>query len=399
MRLVGSLIACVVCIASAGRAMGQATAASARIETSALRLIDPDPYQLTAVLEPIRRLKIVAPMDGMIRSVDARLGESIRQSQDLVQFDPTEANARLRIATAELKEKQAVPEGIAPAASRGAQVEAAEARVEIAKAEFDRCFVRAPFTARVVDVAVYPGQYVLKGTILVELADTSSLNVVVPVDRRNIAVGSAITIPVEEQEFPGKVQAILPLPDALSVLRELATPFAAATVILPNPKGQLDAGLRARPVGVPLTPIANVPKRSVRADDLRGASSSMVQVIRNEYVTNIPVQVLGGLGPDRVQVSGLFRPGDVLVVGSSVPLVPGTLVRFHEGAAARGIETTSPDPAHGGLEAGITPPGGGMPATAGRGNAYSPAGTRRPGSVYTRPGTSQPQQGGGRPPF
>ena len=187
-------------------------------------------------------MKLVAPFDGLIRSVDARLGVTVRESQDLVQFDPTEANARLRIAAAELKEKQA---GAQQASSAGgqAQIEAAEARVELARALVDRCSVRAPFAGRVVDVPVCPGQYVLKGTTLVELADTSSLRAIMPVDRRSVAVGSTLTVPVEEQEVPGKVQAILPLPESFAVLRELATPFAAASVVFPNTKGQLDAGL------------------------------------------------------------------------------------------------------------------------------------------------------------
>lgn len=388
MRLVGSLIACSLCLAHGARATGQTTAASARIETSALRLIDPDPYQVTAVLEPIRRVRIVAPMDGLVRSVEARLGASVDASADLVRFDPTEANARLRAATAELKEKQAM-------AQRGGehQVEAAQARVDLARAQVERCSVLAPFPGRVFEVSVYPGQFVLKGTPIIELVDTSSLRAVLPVDRRNVAIGSSINVPVEEQEVSGKVLAILPLPESYSVLRELATPFAAASVVLPNPKGQLDAGLRARPAGLPFTPIANVPRRAVRPDELRGPSSSMVQVIRNEYVTNIPVHVLGGLGPDRAQVSGVFRPNDALIVGSSVPLAPGTLVRFSEGAAARGVEVTSPDPAHGGVDAGIVPPGGRMPASTGRS-------TRRPGTVGSRPGYPPSQaQGGNSAPF
>jgi multidrug efflux pump subunit AcrA (membrane-fusion protein) len=336
-------------------------------------------------------------MDGLVRGVEARLGGSVRESEGLVQFESAEANARFRIATAELREKES---HIDASSARAAQLEAAQARVEMAKAQLDRCSVRAPFTARVVDVGVYPGQFVLKGTPLVELIDTSSLRAVLPVDRRNVAVGSSITVPVEEQEVAGKVLAILPLPDAYSILRELAPPFAAASVVLPNPKGQLDAGLRARPAGLPFAPIANVPKRAVRPDDLRGPASSMVQVIRNEYVANVPVQVLGSLGPERSQVSGLFRPGDSLIVGSSVSLVPGTLVRFHNGAAARGIEGTSPNPAHGGLEAGITPPAGGMPASAGRGGTangggYSPAAGRRGGTSASRPPGYPPAQSQG----
>ena len=213
-----------------------------------------------------------------------------------------------------------------------------------------------------------------------------------PVDRRSVSVGSTIAVPVEEQEVSGKVQAILPLPEPFLVLRELATPFAAASVVFSNTRGELDAGLRPRPAGVPTTAIANIPRRAVRADDVRAPPSSMVQVIRNEYVTNVSVHVLGGLGPDRVQVSGQFRTSDALIVGSSVSLIPGTLVRFNEGAAARGIEATSPNPAHGGFEAGITPPGGGMPATSGRGN-------RRTGSVIRPANPPAQSQTGGATPF
>jgi multidrug efflux pump subunit AcrA (membrane-fusion protein) len=398
MRLGGFSSAILLCLAWGTQVVGQTGSSSARVETAPLRLIDPDPYQVTSYLEPVRRVKIVAPIDGMIRSLNAQLGGTVRESDDLVQFDPTEANARLRMAEAEVKEKQALKRNGGQPDIYAAQVEAAEARVELARAQLNRCAIRAPFSARVVEVAVSPAQYVLKGTTIVELVDTSSLRAILPVDRRSVAVGSTITVPVEEQEVTGKVQAILPLPDGFLVLRELATPFAGASVILPNTKGQLDAGLRARPAGVPLTPIANVAKRALRSDDVRGPSSSMVQVIRNEYVTNVPVHVLGGLGPDRIQVSGLFRNGDVLVVGSSVPLIPGTLVRFHDSAASRGIEPTSPNPAHGGAEAGITPPGGNVSTANGRGtNTYSGAG-RRPATPPSRPGNSQ-AQAGNAPPF
>jgi hypothetical protein len=135
MRLGGLSLAFCLWIASVGQTMGQSATASARIETSTLRLIDPDPYQVTVVLEPIRRVRIVAPMDGLLRSVEARLGASVRESQDLLQFDPTEANARLRMASAEVKEKQALLQKAGQPEIYGAQVEAAEARVELARAQ------------------------------------------------------------------------------------------------------------------------------------------------------------------------------------------------------------------------------------------------------------------------
>jgi multidrug efflux pump subunit AcrA (membrane-fusion protein) len=247
-----------------------------------------------------------------------------------------------------------------------AQLEAAQARAELAQLELARCTIRAPFAGRVLALPAYVGQYVLKGTPIAEVADTTSLRATIPVDRRIANLGSSVTVPVEEREATGKVQAMLPLPESCAKLHELATPFAAAIVFFANSRGDLEPGLRVRPAGVPTAPIATVPKRAVHSGAVRGAGGSMLQVIRNEYVTNVSVQILGNVGPERVQVSGLLRQQDALILGSSVPLIPGTLVRFGTPTAGRGIEGTSPNPAVGGVEAGISPPAGSSTGTPGR---------------------------------
>jgi multidrug efflux pump subunit AcrA (membrane-fusion protein) len=390
MRLAGLSFAFSLCLIGGTRAWGQTTGATARVETVPLRLTQPDPYQVMAVLEPMRRLTIIAPVDGVIRTLDARLGGSIRESQELAQLDRNEANARLQVATAEVKEKQALlKEHKTNADVAQAQLEAAQARATLAQLALDRCTIRAPFPGRVLDIHVCAGEFVLKGSPLMDVADTTSLRTVLPVDRRGVTVGATLTVPVEEQEASCKVQAMLPLPESYAVLRELATPFTAAAVVFANSKGELEPGLRARPAGVPTTPIANVPKRAVRSDDVRGTAASMIQVIRNEYVTNVPVHVLGALGPDRIQVAGLLRPTDALIVGSSVPLMPGTLVRFAEGAGGRGVEGTSPNPAHGGAEAGITYPGAGR-STGSRRNAGVPRSTNPQVQSQSGGGTTTP---------
>ncbi len=123
----------------------------------------------------------------------------------------------------------------------------------------------------------------------------------------------------------------------------------------------------------------------------------MIQVLRNEYVTNVPVHVLGNLGPDRIQVSGLLRDSDALIVASSVPLMPGTLVRFAEGTGARGVEGTSPDPSHGGAAAGLTYPGAGgnapiptRSATGSRRFGPAPRSTNPPAQTGSGSGTTTP---------
>ena len=65
-------------------------------------------------------------------------------------------------------------------------------------------------------------------------------------------------------------------------------------------------------------------------------------MIRNEYVTNVPVHVLGKVGPDRLQVSGAFRARDGLIASSSTPLLAGTLIRFGEGAPASKARPPTP---------------------------------------------------------
>ena len=84
----------------------------------------------------------------------------------------------------------------------------------------------------------------------------------------------------------------------------------------------------------------------------------MVQVIRNEYVTNVPVRVLGDTGPERMQITGLFAASDSLIVSSSVPLLPGTWSALAKGHDSRGVEGVAPNPAIGGAEAGISAPAG-----------------------------------------
>ena len=232
----------------------------------------PERYHVAEVLEPIRKVTLVAAGDGLIRSIEGRLGEVVRETQEIAQIDRTEAAAKLKMATAELHEKQALLKSNKNSPDvYQAQVEAAEARVELAQIELDRCTLRAPFPGRLVAMNVCTGQYVLKGTAIAELADVSSLKVMQPLDRRSVNPSSAVTVQVEGRDVAAKVQAILPLPESLRVLRELATPFGAATLIVPNTKGDLEPGLRVQSPNLPSNPIATVPKRAVKPESRAGA--------------------------------------------------------------------------------------------------------------------------------
>ena len=348
------------------------------------RADDAGTLRVTELLEPIRRVTLIAPTDGFVRRIEFRLGAAVREAQEIAQLDRNEASARVKVASAELKEKEAQLKASGATSPNTeifrSQLDAARARVELAEIALDRCTLRAPFAGQIVALPVCAGQYVTKGTTIAELADISALKTLLPVDRRGASSGAAVTVQVEGQDVAGKVHAILPLPPTFAALRELATPFAAAWVVVPNSKGELEPGLRVSTTTVPVNPIATVTKRAIKPGSSRDSDGTMVQVIRNEYVTNIPVRVLGDTGPDRTQISGLFRRTDALIVSSSVSLLPGTLIRFGEGAATHGIEGTAPNPSLGGVEAGITAPEGarGRGPASGRTQRGSAAAPARP---------------------
>jgi multidrug efflux pump subunit AcrA (membrane-fusion protein) len=388
MMVPGVLRALGICLVGTTLSWAQTLPTSATIESIPLELTMPENYHVTSVLEPVRRVSLVAPSDGIVRGLDTPLGAAVRALQEIAQLDRAEASAKLKMAQAEVKEKQALLRSNKNYEEiYKAQLEAAEAKAELAQLELDRLTLRAPFAGRIVRVAVSSGQFVLKGTVIAELADVTSLKSLVPVDRRTVSEGSEAKVFVEEQERTAKIQSIMPLPESYATLRDLAAPFASAWVLVSNAKGDLAAGLRVRSATLPVTPLATVPKDSVKpVEGSTGSGGSIVQVLRNEYVTNVPVDVLGKVGPERVQVTGSLRSTDSLIVSSSVPLLAGTLVRFSQGAGG-GIEGTTPNPAKQGAEAGITPPAG-----AGTNRPRAPSSTTNPKRPVRRSPAPAPGQ-------
>jgi multidrug efflux pump subunit AcrA (membrane-fusion protein) len=347
-----------------------ATLTSARVETAPLELIEPDRFRIPTVFQPARRVTVVATDDGLVTGITAKVGERVRERQDLVQLDRTEAAARLKIAKAELKERQAAAKATPDSGQQAiaaARVEAAEARVELAQLALDRCTLKAPFAGLVLSFPVSAGQFVTKGTTVAELADVSDLRALVPVDRTRVREGQALQLSTEGRNVAGKVAALLPLPESFAPLRELATPWSAALVVVDNPTtAGVEPGQRVRNPFLPPTPIATVPGRAIQTEPAAAKAKDApatyyVQVVRNEHVANVPVSVLGEVGPERMQVAGAFRSTDMAIVESSVQLAAGSFIRFG-GAQGTQIQAMPPNPDASGTLAEVAPPSGGSPA-------------------------------------
>ncbi len=318
---------------AAGKAAGSPSPTlQATVETAQIDLIYPDRYAVPVVLEPSRRVILMAPMDGIIQDVPIPVGSAVRDRAEIAKLDRSEAMVKLRIAEANVKEAEAeaAPTKSAVALAR---VEAARARADLAKLELERCTLRAPFAGKLMAAPVSPGQYVAKGINIAEVADVSTLKVLVPVDRTTVNPGNDLELIVEGKPVAGKVQSLVPLPETYAALRELAVPWAAAWTIIPNPNGALEPGQRARGPFTPTAPITAVANRAVKESESGGA---MVQIARYGNILDLPVKVLGDAGFERTQVSGAFLPSDAVIVESSVPLIAGTVIRFSGEAAVSG---------------------------------------------------------------
>lgn len=393
-------------------AWGQALPSSAKVDTAPLDLTDPGRYQVPAVLEPIRQVKLLAIADGIVRTQEAKAGAAVREGQEVAQLDRGEAAARLKIAQAEAKEAKAEADAAAKAVVAEtakvvaqARLEAAQARAELAQIAYDRCSLRSPFAGKVMVSHASDGQYVPKGGVIAELADVSSLKALVPVPRAGATVGAPVTVSVEGEPVAGKIQALLPLPERQDALRELAAPYTAAWVVVSNTTGTLEPGMRAYGPDLPVAPLADIPAHALKGEEKTKSAKAaeppaggVVQVIRNEYVTDIKVRVIGKVGPDKLQVSGSFRPTDALIVSSTVPLLPGTLIRFNGSGPSGGIEGTNPNPSQAGMAADVTPPRNGVapigaPGSAipkGRVTPRAPTSGSTPTKAATKPGGNVP---------
>jgi len=371
---------------------GNPNQVAAKVERAPLYLTAPDRYRVPLVLEPLRKVSLMTPADAVLRTIAVPVGASVREGQELARLDSNGPLARLRIAMASVKEMQAELQAakqgpVAPSAAIvEARLDAAKARAELAQMEVDSCVLRAPFNGRVMAVGVSPGQYLAKGAAILEIDDITSVRVLLPVDRTTVAVGGSVNFTVEGAGVTGRAQAVLPLPEGQATLRELVAPLAAAWVVVPNPSGTLEPGQRAQSPFLPNAPIAGVPSYSIGRD---GENNPIVQVVRAERVTDVPVRVLGALGPDRSQVSGPFRTSDVLIQTSSVPLRAGTFIRFSDAQAPRGVEGQPPPADQVGESAEVALPGGVAPIGAGG----------RPRPAPAAPGSPRPSPGGTAVPF
>jgi multidrug efflux pump subunit AcrA (membrane-fusion protein) len=302
------------------------------IERAPLVLRPAEKFQIPLHLEAAKSIDLAARRDGAVASVLVKLGDKVQVQAEAVRLDTQERQLELKRAQAAhkaaLAEQTKSPPNDEGAAAR---VDVAKADLELAQLRLEQCNVHTPISGTVVKIHVVDGEFVTAGQPLVTIIDSTQLRAEVPIDAKAISVGNSVPLKVEDESVNGTVLAIIPLSDRFEPLRDLFLSVASGIVIVDNGGGKLRAGQTVYSSLIPRVPVAEAPSAALSNT---GDGSRKVQVIRDGFVRDVKVELLGQVGDDHVFVSGRFGPTDELVLKSSEPLLDGARVVAQNQTAA-----------------------------------------------------------------
>jgi RND family efflux transporter MFP subunit len=190
-----------------------------------------DTFDLPAVIEPNRIVRVSAEVAGRIERIPLKKGNLvhagnllIRLNEDLLlpEYEGAEAQFKRdqieyeRVANL-VKEKVSTPRDFDNATS---QLAISKARLAEVRARLERTRILAPSAGMLNNLLVEEGEYVQAGTLLAELVDTDTVKVVVEVPERDLshfAVGQNAQVFVnakdQEKSLTGTITFISKLAD------------------------------------------------------------------------------------------------------------------------------------------------------------------------------------------
>jgi len=186
-------------------------------------------------------------MTARVRKVHVKVGDRVKAGQTLVSFDCADLQARIRSASARLKQHRLILDAnreleVEQAVTKldlmmaEAKVEEGEADVQSAEAQLARCRTKAPYSSIITDVKIAVNESVQIGDSLVDLMDDRSLDMVVHIPsswiKRNL-VGKRFDVMIDEtgETYAAEVKRVTPKIDATS-----GTVEVTAKVIGKNPE-------------------------------------------------------------------------------------------------------------------------------------------------------------------
>jgi multidrug efflux pump subunit AcrA (membrane-fusion protein) len=260
------------------------------------------------------------------RGISARKEVEAAQTQVAVQTAAVR-QAEAALAAARVNATRGVGEVRTQAAVTAGGVNAAQAALQVARAELSRATIVSPITGTVTKRAVNDGESVDPATPAFEVIDASSLDLVANLPAQylgRIRTGDLAAVKVEpfpDKQFEGGVVQVAPAVDP-------ATNTVAVRVRLPNPSGELKAGVFADArIAVDIHANAlTVPESAlvVEGDDTFVFVPKADETVEKRRVT------VGIRDAGRAEITGGLRDDERVVTTGAFGLSDGTKIKITE---------------------------------------------------------------------
>mgnify|MGYP000459959384 CR=1 FL=1 len=175
----------------------------------------------SAVIAPVKKVELSFPLSGVVKTVEVETGDIVKAGDVLAALDTTILEARVREAEAVVVTEQTQVAYLIRTGSDNerleaarADVERAQAAVEIAKAQLAQAVLTAPIDGTVASVEISPAEFASPGQIVVVIGDLARFQVettdLSEKDAAKVKAGQRASIFVEalNETFTGKVTDI-----------------------------------------------------------------------------------------------------------------------------------------------------------------------------------------------
>lgn len=199
------------------------------------------PQPIRVLLAAELETTLSSQMNGTLRELKINFGEHVAKGATLARFNCNEAQARNKVAGAELamarqnlQAKQQLRKlnavGDIEVAAANTEVQKADGARAMGEAQMSYCQVLAPFSGHVAKVYVKPYQTVSAGTPLFDLVSDGALKVRMNVPSsqlKNLSPGQPLEVDVHEtgKTYPAKISVINARVDAVAQTVELEARF------------------------------------------------------------------------------------------------------------------------------------------------------------------------------
>jgi membrane fusion protein, multidrug efflux system len=308
-------------------------------------------------------------VSGRVARIGFGDGQRVRRGQLLVQLDDTLQRAQLQQAQAQAsiartnlqRNRELLAQNFVSASAvdqSAASLEVAEAQVALAQAQLERMRIIAPFDGVAGIATVNLGDYVKDGADLVNIEDASSMSVDFRLPERYLArlkPGQPVEVQVDAlpgRSFSGRIDAVDSQVDANG--RSLLV-----RARLPNPQGELKAGMfaRARTVFAVREQAVVVPEEALVPQGGRQYLVKVVDGPSGQVSQRIEAR-LGVRLPGRAEILEGIAAGDMVVTAGQSRLMRGdglplSVVEVGGGATRTPVAPATPARAASGVRSAV----------------------------------------------